>query len=200
MDKRLATKVLRLRPEFAVNDSHFYYLPAERILCGFVYERVRDYAYIWRFARPLYEKLESLNLNFGDRLPESVGSMRRFRLKIGPGAAEEFVRQIEPYEEETRSWQNPQTFLHHFESPRTIGNPWVRRTIAFTHILLGNPTEARTHLNILIRDATTQIYTQIVDDASLILRELNSGLDRAQETLVAWEMETKRKFQLKLRA
>jgi hypothetical protein len=194
MTKSFEAKVLSLRPEFSVTDGYFYYVPAGHILCGFVWEKVRDHAYIWRFAMPVYDHLDFLNLNFGERLPQPEGSMRGFG--AGSRAAEEFVRRIEPYERETRTWQDIQTFLHRFESSSAMKNPWVRRSIAWTQILAGKPEEGRAHLERLLNADGVDDYPHFTEDIRFILSAMDSSLDEARRCLLAWEVQTRRRLKI----
>ncbi len=61
MNERFAASVLKLRPDFALNDGYFHYVPVGKILSGFVYEQLRDHARIRSFALPLYENAEHVN-------------------------------------------------------------------------------------------------------------------------------------------
>jgi hypothetical protein len=168
VSKRFEAKVLGLRPDFGVREGHFYYLPVGRILCGFVCEKARGRARISQFARPLYERLDFLNLNFSECLPPADGLMEEFG--SDSAAAEEFVRRIELYEGQTRTWQDLQTFLHHFERPPALKHPGVRRSIAWTYLMLGMPREARAHLELLLGCATAaQFPPAFLEDVRYIL-------------------------------
>jgi hypothetical protein len=195
MSKRFEAAVLSLRPDFAIKDKYFYYMPVGHILCGFVYEKARGRAYIWRFALPLYDHHEFLSLTFAERLPRPEGIMPGFSSDLR--AAEEFVRRIEPYESETRTWQEPQTFLRLFEDPHTLANPWVRRCIAWTYILIGKPAEARAHMHVLLNSEEPQDDPHFLQDVRQILDTLESSLDEAQKSLLGWEVATKLQFQIR---
>lgn len=209
MNKVFKAKVLSLRPQFGVTDAYFYYVPVGEILCGFLWENVRGHAYVWRFAIPLYEPLDHLHLNFGERLPGPDGSASGFG--TGRRAAIEFVRRLESYESETRVQQDPADFLRCFEQyeertrmrpdPMTPGrfiehsvlqNPRVRRTIALTYILVGRAAEARAHLECLLADAAwLERYPRFVDDIHLVMRAMDSSVDDARALLRTWEARTK---------
>jgi hypothetical protein len=195
MNKRFATAVLRNKPEFASCDVYFYYTPAAAILCGFVFEETQRHAFIRRFARPLYENLEFLNLSYAERLKYPAGST--LDLESGAHTPSEFIRQIEPHEPEVRSWQDLQVFLNHFEDPKTLGNPRVRRTVAFTYVLLGKSTEAHQHLDHLLHGEAQQIGGHFAQETHQVKEALASSLDRAQRILRLWESETKQRLQLR---
>jgi len=194
LNKIFRAKVLSLRPQFAVTGSYFYYVPVGRVLCGFLLERVRGHAYVWRYAMPLYERMDILNLNFGERLPEPEGSMWGFG--TGADAAVEFVRRIEPYERETLTWHDPDVLLRRYEHSPAMGNPWVRRSIAWTYILVGRLAEARAHLQALLSADGVDRYPHFIDDIRLMLNSMDSGLDEARRLLVAWEQQTKRQLNI----
>jgi hypothetical protein len=186
--------VIGLQEEFAAADGYFYYLPPGRILCGFVYEQLRGRAYIWQYTLPLFERLALPNLNFGDRLPQPAGIMSGF--ETAQDAAIEFLRRIKPFEMNVRALQDPLAFLGRFEFTRAIENPRVRRTIGLTHIVAGNSEQARAHLEKVLSGDPAQLDFQFFEDIRCILADLNSGLDKAQHTLLTWESETKRRFNI----
>lgn len=214
MNKVFKAKVLSLRPEFAVTDAYFYYRPVGEILCGFLWENVRGHAYLWRFATPLYEPIDHLHLNFGERLPEPDGSALGFG--TGRRAAVEFIRRIQSYEAITRAQQDPLCFLNCFEQYEqktranpdpvvpgrfvehsVLQNPRVRRTIALTLILVGRAAEGRAHLECLLGDAAwLERYPHFIDDVHLVLKALDAGLDDARALLRTWEERTKRNLKI----
>lgn len=196
--KRFEAKVLKLRPEFAVKDRYFYYRTTGPIVCGFVWERAPRMARARRFALPLYERVRFLNLSFSERLRSPNDLMVRFNSDAEE--AEEFIHRITPYEEETRTWQNPETFLTHFEDARTLESPFVRRSIAWTYVLLGRPAEARAHLNLVLGVEGLESHPYFFEEVRSMLRVLDEGLDNARKLLLVWEAETKRQFQIESNA
>jgi len=183
--------VLKFKPSWGVVEGYFYTRPVRHILCGFACERVREGAYIWRFALPLYDHLDSLTLNFGERVANSGKLMISGQVET---AAEEFVRRIGPFETETYRWQDLDVFLNRFQASRAIANPWVRRACAWTQILLGRVSDARVNLEFLCSNEGTRDYPHFLEDIEHVLSDLKNGVENARSSLLTWEAQTKRRL------
>lgn len=194
LEQRFAANVRILRPTYGVLGEYFYIPPVDHILCGFVFERAKYASYIWRFAFPLFDKVEFLHLGFGERLAsiEKTSSQEEVSLR----EAEKFLQVVEPYEAETSSWHELQNFLRFAEAPERGKNPWVQRGIALTHIMLGSALEATSQLSRLSKSAECRMLPHFQADIDCVQKELVKGIECAQLLLRKWETATRARFGL----
>jgi len=193
VNKKFANEVIRLQPALGVVQRQFFLHPVERILTGFVYEQTPSAFYVSHCALPLYDRLEILHIGFGNRL--SVQELGEVGSKTKLSAAE-FVTIITPLLEVTKSWQEPGTFVSELMGPERLQNPWGRRALALSAIVLGEPGLAEEQLRILMESSDIDHLPNFRRDITDVFEALSSGIPRAQALLESWEVMTKGRFGL----
>src|SRR5215831_8824584 len=147
MNVKLLVQIQKLRPQLRDSNGFLYAAPVGQVLCGFVFERIRGFRRIWKFALPLYDRVEFLHLGFSAVVGQWEGKAMTPKVE-----AARFVECIANHEPETYSWADPEKFLSISERQDTLGNPWNRRGAALTRIVLGDASAAKSHLRILLDD------------------------------------------------
>jgi len=164
VNKKFQQEVLRLRPDLRVANGYFYKCPVDQFLCGFLCEGGSGGFYIWRYALPLYDRLERPHLTFGERLPASNGYLTAAQFSNPKDRATEFVRRIEPYENATYAWRDLGVFLSRIEAMNALENPWVSRAYALTLVMLGRASEAEALLHGHALDPATAALPRFRED------------------------------------
>src|SRR5260221_1717029 len=115
MNKKFETEVLKLRGDLRAVENYFYKPPITHVMCGFACERPPSGAYIWKYALPLYDRLEFLHLGLADRLPKPHDFMI-VRRGDEHQLAREFVERINLYCKDLSKLSELSRFLLYVES------------------------------------------------------------------------------------
>jgi len=195
VNRRFRQTLLALRPDLGViNGGFIYFQPAADILCGFVVERARHFARLYRFALPLYERLDFLHLGFADELPVDAGFLRD---EPPVAAAKTFLRVVSPYESAARRCADPKVFLAMVGEGARLQNPWTQRAVATTLAFLGERQEASRWLADLEKSRASMEH---VPNWVADLRDLRAAVDAGNasiaELLNRWQRETRSRFDI----
>lgn len=193
MAKYFNEQVMKLRPNWRVVSDYFYVTPVDHVLCGFVYEKGSNWNYIWRYALPLYDRLDYLHLNFGERLRSTEGWLR-VKCEAAKEEPSLFVRAIESFEEETYEWQNLSGFLYRLKQLIPSKNLKLHKAHVTTLVMLNRLEEAQAELQSVLLSPNVREYPTLVEDLSLLSMEISRGSQPAQQLLLRWEAETKKSF------
>jgi hypothetical protein len=183
-----------LRPDLAVADGHFYYVPIGDIISGFLREKTPSADRVISFALPLYDHNDYVHLTFGELLPIDQQALS---LVSAPKAdAENFLMLIQPYEQSTQLKSQPRNFLEHLRRLGVQKNPWIRRAYGLTSAFLGDLVTAEEHLTILERQEGMDRVPHWHDDLKSLRNALDIGTKEVSCLLERWKQETISRLEL----
>jgi hypothetical protein len=193
--RKFVDAVLEIEPSFGFVEGYFYIKPVKDIMVGFCCDFGRHgRAYFLRYAHPLYDNIEHFNLLYGERLPKPDDTLL-MDTHTDMSLAAEFCRRIAAWHPVMLELSDLTKFKALAET-RNLANPWARRALALTLIMLGRKSEAESHLNILSSLSLIDRYRGFRDDINSVRGALSLGLDQGVALLCRWEEEAKRKFNL----
>jgi hypothetical protein len=185
VNKRFLDQVTRLRPDLAVTDGHFYYVPIGDIVSGFLREKTPNADRVISFALPLYDRNDYVHLTFGEALPIDQQALSR---ESAPKAdAMNFLQLIQPYEPSVRLKSEPGNFLKLLRPSGIQKDPWIRRAYVLTSAFLGDLATAKEHFSILERQEGMDRVPHWREDLKALSHALLLGPEAVSHLFSQWK-------------
>lgn len=195
-NKKFIREVLQLNPMLSCVDGFFYFNGYDHILSGFVCENASGGLYVWKYAYPLFDKLNYLHLNYGERLKHPDGFIDYSKISKAD-AASEFTKRIAKYTEEVLELRDLENFILYVErSPHILGNPNIRKCYAFSLILSDRYAEAEKQLSKVLESETSKTNKQMYDECAKLIKLIGDNNEMAKNLILSWEEEMKERLGL----
>lgn len=171
--------------------NYLYFLPIDHVLCGFCANSTPRGIYISSYRYPLFNRSESLDLLFSERLPYPEGFLR-FREVQKKDRAREFVRRIEPYVEEMRGGSSLQAFSDYINDHKDVlRNEWAKKTYVLFLVLTEDYSAAWDYLDIALQSGRAPGRETIRMECEMIRNALEKDPESARQLVLKWESEMK---------
>lgn len=166
---------------------YLYLKPANHILSGFCAEETPNGIYISKYIYPLFDRSDTLNLNFSERLPYPAGYIS-FNEHGYEDCALEFLERITPYIGVARKHLSIEAFYTYLlDHEAILNNEWVRKSYLLLLVVLEKYSEAQAEAELILRKRYTGTREQITREAEEFKELLASDPPRARALVLTWE-------------
>ncbi len=202
---KIEKDVLKEIPQLSVVDGYFYIKGTKNILRGFVYEKARSGAYIWKWYFPLYQKIDDFHLTFGDRIDRPEGYID-FDDVVAKDRANVFIKLINKYLPEVSSLNEPRDFINYQEAgskywagitnsaPRF--NEHTCKVLAFSAFLCDDIEAGKIYWQKYLESGRHEQIKHLKEEYEVIEQALCNESNSIKKILNSWVQENKQKFNI----
>ncbi|KTD97758.1 hypothetical protein [Pseudoalteromonas sp. H71] len=191
--------------QLSVVDGYFYLTETNKILRGFVYEKTRNGAYIWKWYFPLYQKIDNFHLTFGDRIDHPEGYIDFDYVSVKE-RSKAFIELIKKYLPEVSSLSEPFDFINYqvahsrYWAKLTNSEPRFNehtcKALAFSYFLCDDIESGKTYWEKYLESGRHEQREHLKEEFELVDQALGENLDSLKLLLNSWVCENKQKFNI----
>ncbi|ARU55668.1 hypothetical protein OLMES_1593 [Oleiphilus messinensis] len=194
MKKKNQLKAQELLGDVGIIDSYIYLKPVNHILSGFCASKTPNGVYIYRFSYPLFDRADSLNLNFSERLPRPDGHIDFDEYDKALWEVE-YLNRIAPRLEDARAHLDIESLYRYInDNSAILRNEWVSKSYILLLVLMERYSESLEQIDILLKEELPVGREQIALECRELKELLRVKPARAKELVLDWEQEMKKRL------